>query len=260
MSDKSLMIEGVFKKDAGQDIMFQFEKMLFLLEKPDLMGILLALMGLHQIGYVQYKTQKHLAKRIGLSEPTFIAKRKQLEAMGLIKIIINSNKMVMDLKFLSRLKFFKLPLDASKQSDYIDSAVKTLIPMDEKEGLLKENSTIYNIYSTNNINNTNNIVQKSKTFPKQDYDIVLTAYKKYKGVGLVGPEVAYHMKAIKLMFQADRKPKEIVDFMKWLHDNEKNEETGWVKTWTIWTVQKKLPEFVAGKLNTKTVTDTYPRL
>jgi hypothetical protein len=196
-----------------------------------------------------------------LSEPTFISKRKQLEAMGLIKIIINSNKMVMDLKFLSRLKFFKLPLDASKQSDYIDNAVKTLVPMDEKEDLLKENDNIYNIYNTNNINNKdNNILVKGKTFPKQDYDIVITAYKKYKGVGLVGPEVAYHLKAIKLMFQADRKVKEIVDFMKWLHDNEKNEETTWVKTWTIWTVQKKLPEFVAGKLNVKTVTDEYPRL
>ena len=52
---------------------------------------------------------------------------------------------------------------------------------------------------------------------------------------------------------------EIMDFMQWLHDNENNEEAPWVRTWTIWTVQKKIPEFLAGKLKTKSVEDEYPK-
>ena len=63
-----------------------------------------------------------------------------------------------------------------------------------------------------------------------------------------------------MMFQADHKPKEIIDFMKWLHDNEKNEETAWVKTWTIWTVQKKIAEFVGGKLAVPTGKEDLERI
>ena len=63
------------------------------------------------------------------------------------------------------------------------------------------------------------------------------------------------------MFKSNRKPKDIIAFMKWLNENESNEETAWVKTWTIWTVQKKMAEFLGGKLDIEgNFEKRYPRL
>jgi cellobiose-specific phosphotransferase system component IIB len=146
---------------------------------------------------------------------------------------------------------------------------KLLIEEQAKRAALPGQQPIFdNIYNntskTNNTNNINNNITNTdkpikQSFPNEDYNLVLDAFRKYKGVGLVGPEVLYHKRAIKLMFEAKHTPKEIIDFMKWLKENEKNEEQPWVKMWTIWTVQKKIPEFLGGKLKiSKTIEEEFP--
>ena len=258
MKEKNILIQQVNDDAISRDITLQFEKLIILLGRPDLIGLLLSLLLLNQIKYINFKTQKHLAKVIGFSEPTFIRKRKELEDLQIIKIIDKDNRRIIDLNFLSRLKFFKLPKDPVKQLDYLVRIKKTIIPISEKEAQMSLSSSIY-IY--NNINNNNNIYTKKikkMKFPKEDYDLVLQAFKKYKGVALYGPEVAQHLRAIKTMFKSNHKPKEVIDFMKWLSAHEQDRNTPWVKNWTIWTVQKKLSEFLAGKLQVRSLEDQYP--
>jgi hypothetical protein len=216
------------------------------LGKLDLIGLLVSLKLLARIGGFEFKKQKEMAKLIGLSEPTFIKKRRELEELKLLEIHDEGNKRTMHLKFLSRLKFFKLPKGLPQQLDYLDKSAKSLSLVSEETGQLPLKSNIYNINSTEKdiIDNKVSITK----FSKEDYTIVLNAYEKYKGVGLFGPEIKQHLRAIKMMFLASRKPNEIVKFMEWLHNNENNPETSWVRNWTIWTVQKKIPEFLAGKL------------
>jgi len=266
--EKDILIQGLTDNAPNQDIVFQFEKALYLMGKPDLIGLLLSLMMLNQIGYIHFKTQRHLARAIGFSEPTFIKKRKDLEMMGILSLIDNGNRRIINLNFLSRLKFFKLPTPPTEQLKYLDTMAKSIKSDKEKVGQMELTHGIYinnnssgntNITNNSNTNNDIHTPVDNRRFPKEDYDLVLEGFKKYKGVGIFGPEVGQCLRAIKTMFRSNRKPKEIIDFMQWLHDNENNEETIWVKTWTIWTVQKKISEFVAGKLKVKTTQDEYPR-
>ena len=245
------------------DLSVKFELSLVLYNRTDLLGIMLSLFFLNQIGFIHFKTFKHLSEAIGLSDTTLRKKLKELQALGLLEIQINSNKIVMNIKNLCRHKNFMLPSNPIKQSDYLKGSIKSILQNTQKEGQLPLTHSIYN----NNPSKVNNLLtnkdisdtakKDNRRFPKEDYNLVLDAFKKYKGVGLFGPEVPQHLRAIKTMFRANRKPKEIIQFMKWLHDNENNDETVWVRTWTIWTVQKKIAEFVGGKLRVRKMEDEY---
>jgi len=277
------IIQSVTAKGQNIDVVFQFEKILLLLGNPDVLGLLLSLLFLDQIGFVQFKTQKQLAEILGFSEPTFIKKRKLLETLGLLEVLSRGHVKIINLKFLSRLSNFRLPSDTSKQVEYMAGQAFSLSLEEDEGGQLKidqlknfKSSSIY-IYNKY-INNTNTDIQnknkqnkiyteelknfksqKIVTFPKADYDFVLSAFKRCKGVGLQGAEIAQHCNAIKTMFKSGRTPKQIVAFMEWMRDHEKDERTGWVKMWTIWTVQKKMPEFLGGKLKLSSTQEEFPR-
>lgn len=255
MREKGIIITGIEIQESGSDILIQFEQVLYLLGKMELMGLLVSLKFLAQIGGFHFKTQKQLAKLIGLSEPTFIRKRRELEKLGLIEIRDENGKRIIDLKFLSRLKFFKSSSNYQELLKYMDKSAKSLSRADEKEGQLDLTHSIYNILS-HKTNNKGIIKGIIKRYPKEHYNIVLNAFKKYKGVGLFGPEIPQHLRAIKTMFKAGRKPKQIVSFMKWL--NKYENEIPWVGNWTIWTVQKKIHEFLAGKLKVSDEPETKP--
>lgn len=244
MREKGVLVSGIVDQGVNKDILFQFEQALLLLGQPDLIGFIVSLLLIGRLGGFQFKTQKYLARLMGLSEPTFINKRKKLEKIGLIEVEDNGDRRVINLNFLSRLKFFKSPSGYKKLLKYIDTAIKSLKVVDQKEGQLSLSRSIYYINNTKTNTNTNNTIR----YPKEYYTKVLDAYKKYKGVDLSGPEIPQHMRAIKTMFKAGRKPEEAVSFMRWLNEHEDDEQTPWVRTWTIWTVQKKLNEFLAGKL------------
>lgn len=268
INEKKLLIRVETEK-GGSPIIIPIEVGFILWGRVDLIGLYVSLVFLSEITS-DYITQPRLAKIIGFSYPIYLKKRKELEQKGLLQVkienhnftrIILASKRLWGLKESLRgsLTFLKTPPTLWNDKEflnYIDNAGKTLtkalIEGSKEVGQLELVDNIYiNSSSKNNITDNskiNKIVNKVITYPKEDYNLVIDAFKKYKGVGLMGPEITYHLRAIKLMFQAEHKPKEIIDFMKWLHDNEKNEETSWVKTWTIWTVQKKLPEFVGGKL------------
>lgn len=124
------------------------------------------------------------------------------------------------------------------------------------------------ISTNNNINNANKysslISIINLVFPnisnqiRDSYLNILISYMKYKGMEIRGDEVKRVLFVIKKMFDSERTVEQIVGFMKWMRENEDNEELPWVKSWTMNTVQKKLPEFIAGKLKINSWEEEYP--
>ena len=164
---------------------------------------------------------------------------------------------------LSKQEYIKVVLDERTRQR------KELIPLivygkrvslsNERVSLNNEGGvSLNNEYNNINKNNKNNNITKKniKRYPKDDYNLVLDAYQKYKGIKLAGSEFVIPLKAIKLMFEAKRTPEEIISFMKWLSENQN--EIPWTRTWTIWTVRNKLPEFLAGKLEVSDGDDSIP--
>lgn len=82
--------------------------------------------------------------------------------------------------------------------------------------------------------------RKNKSFPKEDYNIVLDKYQELKGIELKGREFLPIQQAIKTMFLSDRTPNEIIYTMEWLERSTQE----WTDNWTINTVKSKLPELV----------------
>lgn len=245
------------------------EAVLILWAKKDLLAIYINLMFLTRVRCNFVLRQPDLAKVLGFSYIFYLKKRKELADLGLIKVSVQNNNFT-DIEICSERLWglyklyrgvFIFPKDPivfktlDDMLNYIDSTGKNMVAKlkeyDKESGKMSVFDNIYNIYNNNTSNNINNNTNNNIkiTYPKEDYEMVLNAFKKYKGVGLRGPEITYHMRAIKMMFQAERSPKEIIAFMKWLHDNEKNEDKRWVRSWTIWTVQKKIAEFIGGKLD-----------
>lgn len=98
---------------------------------------------------------------------------------------------------------------------------------------------------------------KKPSFPQAWYNLVLNAYQKNKGVSLSKNEFVIPMKAAKTMFESGRKPKEIIAFMEWIKAHENEKEYSWLKMWTMYTVAKKLPEFLAGKFEDRKAKEEY---
>lgn len=252
------VIKRIVIEEITFDLITQFETVLVLSHRPDLIGFCVLLKFYNQINLLTSLNQKQLAILMGLTEPTFIKRRKELEVIGLLEVKVEGNHRIYRLKFFKNLKFFKCPKSFGQTLDYLDKSRKSLTISSEETQQLTLNPIIYNnilsLKSKNKYINNKNI----KRYPKEYYTIVLRAFSKYKGVKLSGPEIPQHLRPIKMMFKANHKPKEIVDFMKWLHDHEDDERTSWARLWTIWTVQKKIPEFLAGKLKSPKMEDEYP--
>lgn len=78
------------------------------------------------------------------------------------------------------------------------------------------------------------------SFKKEDYNLLLKEYEELKGISLQGQEVKPVLQAIKSMFLSGRTTEQILACMQWCASE-------WPQKWTIGTVQRKIPEFVAGK-------------
>lgn len=260
------------------DLVFKNSTLFFLADKIALLGFYDSLTYHISIGATAFITQKTLMESMKLSKPTFVKYKKQLIGFGLLEEMVEGRSkklLVKNFYFGKKSLPIKIGADLPKRMDEIR---KSMSP-DNVMGLqMSLSPSIYNIpISSSPISNTNKSstngvhstpihnmgIEKKKEkpsyrrYPAEDYKIVMDGFMKYKGVSLKGPELGQARRAIKTMFESERKPKEILDFMKWLRENESNPETPWVRTWTIWTVQKKLNEFVAGKLGKPKLEDEY---
>ena len=262
MSDKKLVIKEIVEKKQGAPLVVPNEVLLLLLDKPNLLSLLLGLSFLSQLNVPVFVTQPQLSKLLGLSYLTFLKRRKKLEELGLLTTdVVSGNFTKIELKtdltfglinFIRGHKDFIRPKNFSELVKYIDKSRKYIVEGLAKKGQMALTDAIYNIKSSSPPSSNTTPI---KRYPRVNYTRVIEAYNKYKGISLKGPEVAQGMRAIKTMFKADRTPEQIIGLMKWFSDHEDDEDKSWIRSWTIWTVQKKLPEFVAGKLKERKVGD-----
>jgi len=84
--------------------------------------------------------------------------------------------------------------------------------------------------------------EKVISFKQEDYDHVLADYQRLKGIILKGKEIIRFKSSVKDMFLSDRSVEDIIGCMKYLNSDDFLKDK-----WQITTVQKRLPEFVAGK-------------
>lgn len=84
-------------------------------------------------------------------------------------------------------------------------------------------------------------IQRNTSFKKESYIQILKEYQSLKRIKLQGEEIKPVLRAIKSMFLSGRTMEQILDCMHWCASE-------WPDKWTIFTVQRKLPEFVADKV------------
>ena len=115
----------------------------------------------------------------------------------------------------------------------------------------------------NSKNNYNKINDDSENRPvkRKDFKVSIGTYKRltdayqqFKGIELKGAEFGQVKQAIKTMLYSGRTEQEIMDFMKFaaekceqITDPAVQKEFCWLKNWTMITIKKKMPEFLAGK-------------
>lgn len=110
----------------------------------------------------------------------------------------------------------------------------------------------------NKVNNKlKNSTSERKNFriSNSDYKELTDAYQKYKGIILKGAEFGPVRQAIKTILYSGRTKEDILNFMKWasklckemVDDPDLERTMGWMSNWTMITVKRKMPEFLAGK-------------
>lgn len=268
-SEKDIIYSFIDNR-KGLDIISQFEIGLILSEHRELAGTYFQLQFFSSIGILNYLNITELCSLLKVSENTYKHDRDELVKLGLLSIRTTGKKKNITFNIVSRIPKFELPNAEMQWVSYLEKCKKGLVaytPEFRMQQQKEENDQAAKIKIDAIVKER---VEKEKEkarakakreevrFPEEDYKLVINAYTKYKGIGLVGTEVVRAKRAIKQMFLAQRSVKQIVDCMKFFHDNQRDEEMKWLQFWTIETVMKKIPEFVAGKLKAHTMDDDYP--
>lgn len=269
VQDEKDFLWTVVDNRTGLDITTQFEVNLLLASHKELMGFYHQLIYYAQINILNFVKTQEIATLCGVTEKTFKTHREELEKLGVITVITNNRRKEIRFNNVSRIPKFELPTSQLQWLPYIEKIKSSLVAytpqyfaeeqkkQSDQQAKIKVDAIIQETLKKERAKAREKAKREEQRFPNEDYDIVLTAYKKYKGVGLLGPEVVRAKRAIKQMFLAQRSIKQIVDCMKFFHDNQRNEEMRWLQSWTLETVMKKMPEFVAGKLKVRTMDDDY---
>lgn len=258
IDEQDLFIE-LSEEGELEFVTFRIELLLYLIDKPRLLTMAVGLYTLLHMGYT-FKKQRELAQRLGLGWNTYLEYRDELGNIGVIALTQEGRKQKIQFKKLTSVGPIKLP--EKNQDTFLDKKKSEIRPVTKTDIATQQQLKI----EAEIVERAKELVKKKEVkkkkeetrFANEDYELVLNAYRKYKGVGLQGPEIQRAKRAIKQMFLAQRSIKQIVDCMKFFHDNQSNEEMRWVQSWTVETVMKKMPEFVAGKLKARTMDDDYP--
>jgi len=192
-----------------------------------------------------------IAKDLGTSEDTILRHRRQLEEKGLLNVqrrgLTKTNLYILfvpetpqEIQEFS--SYAGAVTDPAQSGDQEPASVRGQepAPVRDKEDEVEEDES----EKTNKPRSDKPTARKNVSFPKADYTLVTEAYKRIKGITPKNGEWQPIQQSIKTMFLSDRTPAEIIGCMEAL---EKSSEE-WTSNWTIDTVRRKLPEFVAGKL------------
>lgn len=248
----------------------QLEISILLHDQTDLLGFYIQLLFMFQIGVLNHILQEELAPILGMSYPTFLTWRKKLEVCGLITIEGHGKLKFIAFNDVRRIGDIEFPNSPKAIIDYVKKLQKEIVILSpdvlekefkqqaDQEAKLRIDAIIKEQVQKEKEKAKAKAKREEIRFPAEDYSLVLTAYTKYKGLGLQGTEIIRAKRAIKQMFLAKRSVKQIIDCMKFFHDNKNAEEYIWMRSWTIETIMKKIPEFIAGTLKVRTMDDDFP--
>lgn len=230
----SRIYKNLIYSNHTNDLLVQFETVLALTDNPSALGVYACILLLSQLNAVNLVNEDVLMDILRLSKATFTRNKNELIERGLLEEVEVGEQKKLIVKTLPQISNFNPPNAPVALAKY-------LVEVREKLGQVEPIQEKVR-------------AKKAPQFPASDYKVVLEAYQKYKGVSIKGAEANIVRRATKTMFQSERSVKNILDFMKWISQNEDKKGMEWLKSWTIWTVQKKMPEFLAGKLKTPETT------
>lgn len=222
-----------------------------------------------EIGWVYNKSPinlKDIEKEIGRSKVQISRNLNRLEKNKYLILIHTQRGIIIGINKAK--KRFNRNVKPSKKRFIIDDK-PGLSPMINQDFMHdKPEGGIYNSININNkhINADLKESASNKNFKKikrtdfiisQDiYKKVTDAYQELKGITLNGPEFGEVKRAIKTMLYSERSVDDIISFMRFCKEvcdriSEGDENTlktlGWLENWTILTIKRKLPEFLANK-------------
>ncbi len=93
-------IKQVIIEEVTFDLITQFELVLALSRRADLLGFYMLLKFYKQIGLISFITQHQLATLMGITDPTFIKRKNELREIGLLVITEEGKARNYHLKFL----------------------------------------------------------------------------------------------------------------------------------------------------------------
>jgi len=188
-----------------------------------------------------FATNKYLSERLGISERTISRLLKKLRNDALIYLDIRRDKegtfRNITITYVGDRQVVREGVDKLSGRGFAQMAI-------QKRNRQSRNIQIDNIGSSSPN-------RRDTSFKKDDYNAVLEAYQRFRGITLQGKEFDPVMQDIKTMFMSKRTKEEIIFFMEWLAEKAASDDKKWVwcKNWTIKTVRIKLPEFLAGNFN-----------
>lgn len=172
--------------------------------------------------------RKTTAKETDLTENEYRTRINKLTSLKIIKLVKSTNKFT-TLKWLD--------------NRFIDLNISINQPTTNQQSTTTNNDNNLISYISSNLIPNSNITYKPIIYIK-----LLNLYMELKGIKLMGEEKKYALYPIHGMLKSGREPKDILSFMRWLNKYKDDDEYPWIRSWTIKTVQKKLPEFLANKL------------
>ncbi len=188
-------------------------------------------------------------KETDLTETEYRSRIKKLQTLKIIDNLQPTNKYTKGNWLENSFIDINLEQSAIQQDNQQKSSELTT-----NNNINNANNPIFSIVNSLNKNNTFN------TYNTNDYVTVITSYMQHKGIELKGNEIKNTFFVVKKIFESERTTQQIIQFMQWLKKHEGYEEYPWINSWTINTVQRKLPEFLANKLKIRTWEDDYPSL
>lgn len=267
--------------ELGIDFVIQSEVALALSGNIELLGFYSFLKILKNSNVLENITQKEIAQVMNISFPTFISYRNKLEQLKFIEIEEKPKSWGSEVIVFTRVpRLSEKDIERWEKTHGIEHKIKVLLELRQKiypltkqeleQQKILEQQKVEEIKQQELIEGlakqkAHEIVKKKedkkkqeeKKYPAADYQSVIHAYKKYKGVGVAprSPDELRIRHAAKQMFKSGHKVGEIIQCLQFFKEHEGEEGFNWLNFWTIETVMKKMPEFKAGKLKVHSVFD-----
>ncbi len=256
-----------FRDDTTADPTFTAEILILLLGRNNLTGFYVQLKVLSYLRFLNVLSQEEIRGFTGLSTATYNRYKKALIRIGLIGEVRQGHTKLVQFYPVTRLPYIirpKDPKDYAKWYKGLKQKIEILTPDKLVQLQLIEQKEQFQLHIEGIVDEkvkekeekrVEAKKKEEKKFPNEDYEIVLSAFRKYKRVGLIGPEVIRAKHAIKQMFLAQRTPKQITECIQFFAEHQGEEDYRWLSSWTLETVMKKMPEFLAGQLRSHRIGD-----